>query len=229
MEGGAEVQHVHFTPDKELQFEVVGGSQCMQSLVLENIQDTFVAFKIKTTAPRSYLVKPSSGIIAPRAKQDINILLIPLFEPPKEPRADRFLVQTTTVNQNQPLSKEEWAEISSKKENLAEKRLSVNLRWMGSSSEQSGMDVSSILAKPIPEDYKALRSMYEELVTFVIALEKQKRELETELDETRRSGQANLDRSAAQRLSKGAATLELWQVIVLLIVIIAILKSISFF
>ena len=61
----------------------------MQSLVLENIQDTFVAFKIKTTAPRSYLVKPSSGIIAPRAKQDINILLIPLFEPPKEPRADR--------------------------------------------------------------------------------------------------------------------------------------------
>lgn len=69
--------------------QVTGGVQSQVTLQLENLTDSFAAFKIKTTAPRSYLVKPSSGVIGPKKSQEINILLIPLFEPPKDPVADR--------------------------------------------------------------------------------------------------------------------------------------------
>lgn len=47
-------------------------------------------------------------------------------------------MQTTVVDRDQPLTKDEWTELSGKKENLAEKRLNVNLRWMGFTNEQSG-------------------------------------------------------------------------------------------
>lgn len=71
--------------------------------------------------------------------------------------------------------------------------------------------------------------MYEELVTFVIAIEKQKRDLETELDSVRKSRTHGADSLMSQRQLKGAATLELWQVVILFIVSIALLKCISFF
>ena len=42
---------------------------------LENISNTAVTFKVKTTAPKRYHVQPTSGIIAPHQTADIKGLL----------------------------------------------------------------------------------------------------------------------------------------------------------
>lgn len=92
---------LRITPDKTLEFEAVGGAQAPVVLKLENAQSTHTAFKIKTTAPKSYLVKPSSGVLEPNGSLEVNILLIPLFEPPKEPITDRsvnFIYESMASN-----------------------------------------------------------------------------------------------------------------------------------
>ncbi|EER06906.1 Vesicle-associated membrane protein-associated protein SCS22, putative, partial [Perkinsus marinus ATCC 50983] len=54
-----------------------------------------VAFKIKTTAPRNYLVRPSSGVVAADATVDVQIILQPQTSDPSL-NTDRFLIQATT-------------------------------------------------------------------------------------------------------------------------------------
>lgn len=82
----------------------------------------------------------------------------------------------------------------------------------------------SIASKPIPADYKGLRSQYDELVAHVISLDKNRKEMETELDELRK--QSGTRKSTGVGIaSHGWDT---WQVIALLVVAIAILKGFSF-
>lgn len=49
-----------------------------------------MAFKIKTTSPKHYVVRPNVGLIGPMGEQEVEVLL--------QPRKDKFLVMTATSN-----------------------------------------------------------------------------------------------------------------------------------
>lgn len=68
-------------------------------LELKNPSDRRVSFKVKTTAPKRYCVRPNSGIVEPNGKVKIAIMLQPL-DPDSEAEArtkHKFMVQSTII------------------------------------------------------------------------------------------------------------------------------------
>ena len=47
------------------------------ALVITNTSKGNLAYKVKTTAPRHYVVKPNQGVLDPGAKISVDITLIP--------------------------------------------------------------------------------------------------------------------------------------------------------
>lgn len=70
-----------------------------ESIVVRNPSNRPVAFKIKTTAPKQYCVRPNSGRIEPGQTVEVQVLLQALKEEPKPDAKcrDKFLVQSTTI------------------------------------------------------------------------------------------------------------------------------------
>ena len=71
-----------------------------KSLIVTNPNPQPVAFKVKTTAPKQYCVRPNSGRIEPGEKVEIQVLLQPLKEePPVNAKCrDKFLVQSAVIS-----------------------------------------------------------------------------------------------------------------------------------
>uniref|UniRef100_A0A672QRT8 Vesicle-associated membrane protein-associated protein A n=1 Tax=Sinocyclocheilus grahami TaxID=75366 RepID=A0A672QRT8_SINGR len=67
------------------------------NLKLKNPSDKKVCFKVKTTAPRRYCVRPNSGIIDPGATLFISVMLQPFDYDPNEKSKHKFMVQTIFV------------------------------------------------------------------------------------------------------------------------------------
>mmetsp|Transcript_48779 Transcript_48779/g.87856 ORF Transcript_48779/g.87856 Transcript_48779/m.87856 type:complete len:226 (-) Transcript_48779:191-868(-) len=159
-----------------------------RTLKLINKSSGHVAFKVKTTQPKSYLVRPSSGTIRPHGSEEVTIIL----QPPGEGQNHRFLVQAVAVQSSVPVSREQWADF--KKEAVEEQRLSVVLEESetepttgGKSNESYGFGTGAAAeagrsnsAGEAPAD---LQVKYDELVQYTLMLEKQKKKLEADIDE----------------------------------------------
>merc|ERR1711934_728265 len=78
----------------ELAFEVVPDAYSTKQLRLQNRSSKNMAFKIKTTNPRQYFVRPNQGIVAGGERTVIHVMMGKLPEVPKEKCKDRFLVQS---------------------------------------------------------------------------------------------------------------------------------------
>ena len=65
-------------------------------LFLRNAGSTAVAFKVKTTAPKKYCVRPNIGIVAPGATVEVQVIMQSQKEQPADLAAcrDKFLVQS---------------------------------------------------------------------------------------------------------------------------------------
>jgi len=61
---------------------------------LKNPSDKKVCFKIKTTAPKKYCVKPNSGVIDPHVEVRIAVSLQPFDFDPNEKNKHKFMVQS---------------------------------------------------------------------------------------------------------------------------------------
>ncbi|KAN0063248.1 phosphatidylinositol-binding protein scs2 [Thecaphora frezii] len=70
-----------------------------RTLQVSNPNNQPVAFKVKTTAPKQYCVRPNSGRIEPGEKVEVQVLLQPMKEePPLSAKCrDKFLVQSTII------------------------------------------------------------------------------------------------------------------------------------
>ncbi|XP_023856109.1 vesicle-associated membrane protein-associated protein A isoform X2 [Salvelinus sp. IW2-2015] len=64
------------------------------NLKLKNPSDRKVCFKVKTTAPRRYCVRPNSGMIEPGATVTVSVMLQPFDYDPNEKSKHKFMVQT---------------------------------------------------------------------------------------------------------------------------------------
>ncbi|KQK11424.1 vesicle-associated protein 2-2 [Brachypodium distachyon] len=83
---------------RELQFTFELKKQSSCSVHLVNKSNEYVAFKVKTTSPKRYCVRPNIGVILPRATCDFTVTMqAQRSAPPDMQLKDKFLVQTTVV------------------------------------------------------------------------------------------------------------------------------------
>ncbi|EPS60297.1 hypothetical protein M569_14506, partial [Genlisea aurea] len=75
-------------------FEVKKQSSCVVHLT--NLADQYVAFKVKTTSPNKYCVRPNVGIIKPKATSDFTVTMQAQRTASLECK-DKFLIQGTVV------------------------------------------------------------------------------------------------------------------------------------
>ncbi|XP_042419512.1 vesicle-associated protein 1-2-like isoform X1 [Zingiber officinale] len=84
----------------ELKFPFELKKQISCSLQLTNKSDNYVAFKVKTTSPKKYCVRPNSGVVLPRSTCDVIVTMQAQREAPPDMQCkDKFLVQSVIIDQ----------------------------------------------------------------------------------------------------------------------------------
>ncbi|CAI0417639.1 unnamed protein product [Linum tenue] len=97
--GGGGNQMITIIPD-ELKFVFEVEKQSFCDLKVVNNTENHVAFKVKTTSPKKYFVRPNTGVIQPWDSCVIRVTLQAQKEcPPDMQCKDKFLLQSTTVPQ----------------------------------------------------------------------------------------------------------------------------------
>ncbi|CAL5198822.1 unnamed protein product [Lathyrus oleraceus] len=77
-------------------FELKKQSSCL--IQLGNNNDHYIAFKVKTTSPKKYCVRPNIGLIKPREKCDFTVTMqAQRTAPPDMNCKDKFLILSTVV------------------------------------------------------------------------------------------------------------------------------------
>ncbi|GJN21701.1 hypothetical protein PR202_gb09205 [Eleusine coracana subsp. coracana] len=85
----------------ELRFPFQLNKQISCSLQLTNKTDEQVAFKVKTTSPKKYCVRPNNGIVPPRSTADVLVTMQTQREAPPDMQCkDKFLVQSAIVGKD---------------------------------------------------------------------------------------------------------------------------------
>jgi len=155
-------------------------------LKLTNLHSGNVAFKVKTTAPKAYLVRPSSGTLMPQEQQEVQIILQPQGVD-GQPNTHRFLVQAVAVQSPTPVSREQWADFH--KDSIQELKLNVSVEEKDcepvvtnkpSDAYGSGMAAAPAPGKG-PEQPFDLKVKYDELVQYTLMLEKETKKLEADM------------------------------------------------
>ncbi|BBH03137.1 plant VAP homolog 12 [Prunus dulcis] len=83
----------------ELKFPFELKKQISCSLLLSNKTDNYVAFKVKTTNPKKYCVRPNTGIVSPRSTCDVIVTMQAQKEAPPDMQCkDKFLLQSVKTN-----------------------------------------------------------------------------------------------------------------------------------
>ncbi|ESQ35996.1 hypothetical protein EUTSA_v10007714mg [Eutrema salsugineum] len=83
---------------RTLKFVVDLKKQSTCVVQLTNTTHHFVAFKVKTTSPKKYCVRPNVGVVAPKSSCEFSVIMQAFKEPPQDMLCkDKFLIQSTTV------------------------------------------------------------------------------------------------------------------------------------
>ncbi|XP_022878595.1 vesicle-associated protein 2-1-like [Olea europaea var. sylvestris] len=86
---------------EDLKFHVELEKHSYCDLKITNNTENHVAFKVKTTSPKKYFVRPNTGVIHPWDSSVIRVTLQAQREyPPDLPCKDKFLLQSTIVPPN---------------------------------------------------------------------------------------------------------------------------------
>ncbi|KAA8536936.1 hypothetical protein F0562_029414 [Nyssa sinensis] len=82
--------------DLKFTFELKKQSSCAVRLI--NKSTHYLAFKVKTTSPKKYCVRPNTGIIEPKSTCDFTVTMqAQRVAPPDMLCKDKFLIQSTIV------------------------------------------------------------------------------------------------------------------------------------
>ncbi|XP_073287499.1 vesicle-associated protein 1-3-like isoform X5 [Primulina huaijiensis] len=82
----------------ELKFPVESRKQSSCSMQLVNKTDQFIAFKVKTTNPKKYSVRPNAGIVLPNSVCNVTVTMQAQKDvPPDMQCRDKFLVQSAVA------------------------------------------------------------------------------------------------------------------------------------
>ncbi|CAK5284096.1 unnamed protein product, partial [Mycena citricolor] len=120
---------VSLTPSHSLGFNRPLTQTVKRSLTLTNHNQLPLAFKVKTTAPKLYTVRPNTGRVEPGESVDVAVMLQPLKEePPLNAKCkDKFLIQSTTISSDKDsLSVQDiWSSADPSNEGVHQQKLRV--------------------------------------------------------------------------------------------------------
>lgn len=220
-------------PEVELEFpsKVDPNNKVTRTLTLTNTTNGFVGFKVKTTAPKDYLVRPSSGVVPAGQSEEVKIFLNisdPSVELATAQLNHRFLVQAVDRRDGNPMQKEDWNVVP--KESIQELRLNVIFTagsgttgappasiGTGGSAQFQSMAPSKVGAGG---DQAELQQRYQQLVNYVMRLETQEKGLKHQVEELERQKAqlAGGGKGGSAAAGKGADGYPLWQLLVLAII-----------
>jgi len=114
---------------------------------LKNPSDRKVCFKIKTTAPKRYCVKPNSGVVDPNSEVQIAVSLQPFDYDPLEKNKHKFMVQSMFAPEGEINQDTLWKEIG--QEELMDSKLKcVFAMPAGQEQEQNNVEQEPKFAEP---------------------------------------------------------------------------------
>jgi len=87
-------QVIILEPSGELRFRGPFTDVVTATLKLTNPTEKKICFKVKTTAPKRYCVRPNSGVVDPQAAVEVAVMLQPFEYDPAEKNKHKFMVQT---------------------------------------------------------------------------------------------------------------------------------------
>ncbi|KAH1223473.1 Vesicle-associated protein 1-1 [Glycine max] len=83
----------------ELKFFFELKKQISCSLILSNKTDSYIAFKVKTTNPKKYCVRPNTGVVMPQSTCDVIVTMQAQKDAPADMQCkDKFLLQSVKVD-----------------------------------------------------------------------------------------------------------------------------------
>ncbi|XP_076827585.1 vesicle-associated membrane protein-associated protein A isoform X1 [Brachyhypopomus gauderio] len=123
-------------PPADLKFKGPFTDVVTTNLKLRNPSDRKVCFKVKTTAPRRYCVRPNSGIIDPGASVIISVMLQPFDYDPNEKSKHKFMVQTIFAPHNVTDLEAMWKD--AKPEDLMDSKLRCVFELPSENDKMSG-------------------------------------------------------------------------------------------
>jgi len=135
-------------PPSQLFFERPLTIATSETLTLTNAEDFPIAFKVKTTSPKQYCVRPNSGRIEPGEKLQVQILLQPFKEEPADgfKCKDKFLVQSIVISPEKvdlPIS-QLWGSLEAEsKSNIRERKLRCVFLPAGASNQDKSEQLPS--------------------------------------------------------------------------------------
>ena len=131
-------------PNEYLTFKFIPGTNISTNIFLKNSSDSNIAFKVKTTAPKAYFVRPNQGVLAPGEQKEINVIMQAVDSHPG-PTNHKFLVQhsITDLTPSSEISEfSKFWDIAVKDGKLNSARLSVKIL------EDSDLEVTPVLPPP---------------------------------------------------------------------------------
>jgi len=87
-------QVIILEPSGELRFRGPFTDVVTATLKLTNPTEKKICFKVKTTAPKRYCVRPNSGVVDPQGFVEVAVMLQPFEYDPAEKNKHKFMVQT---------------------------------------------------------------------------------------------------------------------------------------
>lgn len=108
-------------PEHELKFCGPFNQAITSHMLLKNPTDKPILFKIKTTAPKRYCVRPNSGLLEPNHFLEVGICLQPFDFDPNEKNRHKFMVQSLVAPEGEFNAEQLWKEV--KPEELMDSKL----------------------------------------------------------------------------------------------------------
>ncbi|KAF8459125.1 PapD-like protein [Terfezia claveryi] len=134
--------HIALEPS-ELGFRRPFTQEVTQSLTIKNTHYEPVAFKVKTTAPKQYCVRPNSGRIEAGQSVTVKVLLQAMKEdPPADFRCrDKFLVQSVaiTADKESQSAAEIWTYVDKNDKGAIEER-KIRVVFLPVEGESNGLN-----------------------------------------------------------------------------------------
>uniref|UniRef100_A0A8C7W6R9 Vesicle-associated membrane protein-associated protein A n=1 Tax=Oncorhynchus mykiss TaxID=8022 RepID=A0A8C7W6R9_ONCMY len=140
-------------PPCDLRFKGPFTDVVTTNLKLKNPSDRSVCFKVKTTAPKRYCVRPNSGIIDVGATVTISVMLQPFDYDPNEKSKHKFMVQSIFALPNVAEMDAMWKDV--KPHDLMDSKLRCVFDLPSENNEVIDVELSSNTTAPVQNSSKA--------------------------------------------------------------------------
>jgi len=125
-------------PPNELTFTGPFTQAVSSYMKLKNPSDRKVCFKIKTTAPKRYCVKPNSGVVDPNSEVQIAVSLQPFDYDPTEKNKHKFMVQSMFAPEGEINQDTLWKEIN--QDELMDSKLKCVFAMPAGQEQSNGLE-----------------------------------------------------------------------------------------